>query len=214
MEAECGLTERSTRTRCGKGPHGAVGNRAPCGPLPQRAGHLCVRPRRALQMQHSGTLRLEPARCGLSAGLGLGVCERSAIPGASPQKVPGSRASEFQSSCPRCTLRRPKPSVREASVPSETSPQKVAGMIVGEFDRRCQRCVLWKPAKLVRGPLWPLRRLHPFNGCVHPSSGVAAAEVRPNRSVETDTHRQGAASRAREHTSRGALPVRAAHLRR
>ena len=36
------ITCRSTRTRCGKGPHGAVGNTAPCGPLPQRAGHLYV----------------------------------------------------------------------------------------------------------------------------------------------------------------------------
>jgi len=33
-----------------------------------------------------------------------------------------------------------------------------------------------------------------------------------NRSFDTDPHRQGAASRAQEHTSRGALPVRAAHL--
>jgi hypothetical protein len=36
----------------------------------------------------------------------------------------------------------------------------------------------------------------------------------PNRSFDADTHRQGAASRAREHTSRGALPVRAGQLRR
>jgi hypothetical protein len=35
-----------------------------------------------------------------------------------------------------------------------------------------------------------------------------------NRSFDADTHRQGAASRAREHTSRGALPVRAGQLRR
>jgi len=35
-----------------------------------------------------------------------------------------------------------------------------------------------------------------------------------NRSFDTDTHRQGAASRARERTSRGALPVRAGQLRR
>ena len=35
-----------------------------------------------------------------------------------------------------------------------------------------------------------------------------------NRSFDADTRRQGAASRAREHTSCGALPVRAAHLRR
>jgi hypothetical protein len=35
-----------------------------------------------------------------------------------------------------------------------------------------------------------------------------------NRSVETDTHRQGAASRAGDRASRGALPVRAAHLQR
>ena len=35
-----------------------------------------------------------------------------------------------------------------------------------------------------------------------------------NRSFDTDTHRQGAASRAREHTSRGALPLRAGQLRR
>lgn len=37
------LTWRSIRRRCGKGPHGGVGNRAPRGPLPQRAGHLYVR---------------------------------------------------------------------------------------------------------------------------------------------------------------------------
>lgn len=39
-------------------------------------------------------------------------------------------------------------------------------------------------------------------------------DVRSNSSFDTDTHRQGAASRAREHTSRGALPVRAGQLRR
>ena len=36
----------------------------------------------------------------------------------------------------------------------------------------------------------------------------------PNRSFDADTHRQGAASRARVHTSCGALPVRAGQLRR
>jgi hypothetical protein len=35
-----------------------------------------------------------------------------------------------------------------------------------------------------------------------------------NRSFDADTHRQGAASRAREHTSRGALSVRAGQLQR
>lgn len=35
-----------------------------------------------------------------------------------------------------------------------------------------------------------------------------------NKSVDTDTLRQGAASRAGEHTSRGALPQRAGHLQR
>ena len=38
--------------------------------------------------------------------------------------------------------------------------------------------------------------------------------MRPNRSFDTDTHRQGTASRAPKHTSRGALPVRAGQLRR
>ena len=38
--------------------------------------------------------------------------------------------------------------------------------------------------------------------------------VRSNRSFDADTHRQGAASRAREHTSGGALPARAGPLRR
>lgn len=33
-----------------------------------------------------------------------------------------------------------------------------------------------------------------------------------NRSFDADTHRQGAASRARKHTSRGALPMRAGQL--
>lgn len=42
------ITGRSTRTRCGKGPHGAAEYPAPCGPLLQRAGHLYVRP----QVQH------------------------------------------------------------------------------------------------------------------------------------------------------------------
>jgi hypothetical protein len=37
---------------------------------------------------------------------------------------------------------------------------------------------------------------------------------RANRSFDADTHRQGAASRAREHRSCGALPVRAGQLRR
>ncbi len=40
------------------------------------------------------------------------------------------------------------------------------------------------------------------------------AALRPNKSFDADTHRQGAASRAREHTSCGALPVRAGQLRR
>jgi hypothetical protein len=35
-----------------------------------------------------------------------------------------------------------------------------------------------------------------------------------NRSFDTDMHRHCAASRAREHTSRGATPVRAGQLRR
>ncbi len=35
----------------------------------------------------------------------------------------------------------------------------------------------------------------------------------PNRSFDMDTHRQGTASRARENTSRGALPVCAGQLR-
>jgi len=38
--------------------------------------------------------------------------------------------------------------------------------------------------------------------------------LRPNRSFDADTHRQGAASRAQEHTPCGALPVRAGQLRR
>jgi hypothetical protein len=38
--------------------------------------------------------------------------------------------------------------------------------------------------------------------------------MRANRSFDTDTQRQGAASRAREHTSRGVLPVRAGQLQR
>lgn len=37
---------------------------------------------------------------------------------------------------------------------------------------------------------------------------------RPNRSVDSDTLRQGAASRAGERTSRSALPQRTGHLRR
>jgi hypothetical protein len=40
-----GLTGRSTRTHYGKGPCGADGNRAPCGALLKRAGHLHVRHR-------------------------------------------------------------------------------------------------------------------------------------------------------------------------
>jgi len=35
-----------------------------------------------------------------------------------------------------------------------------------------------------------------------------------NRSFDADTHQQGAASRVQEHTARGAVPVRAGHLRR
>jgi len=38
--------------------------------------------------------------------------------------------------------------------------------------------------------------------------------VMANRSVETDTQRHCAATRAREHTSRGSLPVRAGQLQR
>ena len=40
------------------------------------------------------------------------------------------------------------------------------------------------------------------------------SEARANRSFDAETHRQGAANRAREHTSRGALPVRAGQLQR
>jgi hypothetical protein len=43
---------------------------------------------------------------------------------------------------------------------------------------------------------------------------VDEAGMRSNRSVDTDTLRQGAASRAGERASRGALPQRAGHLRR
>lgn len=39
----CALTGRSTPTRCGKELHGAVGSRAPSGPLPLRDGHTPVR---------------------------------------------------------------------------------------------------------------------------------------------------------------------------
>src|SRR5262245_44247203 len=53
------LTGRSTRTRCGKGPHGAVGNRAPCGPLPQRAGHLHVRPHKMSRSEFTKAERRE-----------------------------------------------------------------------------------------------------------------------------------------------------------
>jgi hypothetical protein len=38
--------------------------------------------------------------------------------------------------------------------------------------------------------------------------------MRSNKSFDADTQRQGAASRAREHTSCGALPLRAGQLRR
>jgi hypothetical protein len=38
--------------------------------------------------------------------------------------------------------------------------------------------------------------------------------MRHNRSFDADTQRQGAASRARKHTARGALPLRAGQLRR
>ena len=38
--------------------------------------------------------------------------------------------------------------------------------------------------------------------------------VRASRSFDADTQRHCAASRAREHTSRGAMPLRAGQLRR
>lgn len=41
-----------------------------------------------------------------------------------------------------------------------------------------------------------------------------ATKLRPNRSFDTDTQRHCAASRAREHTSRGAMPLRAGQLQR
>jgi hypothetical protein len=37
--------------------------------------------------------------------------------------------------------------------------------------------------------------------------------MQPNKSFDEDTHRQGTASRAREHTSCGALPVHACQPR-
>jgi hypothetical protein len=43
---------------------------------------------------------------------------------------------------------------------------------------------------------------------------VTVSGLRSNRSFDTDTLRQGAASRAGERTSRGALPQRAGQLRR
>jgi hypothetical protein len=43
---------------------------------------------------------------------------------------------------------------------------------------------------------------------------VGLLTPRSNRSFDADTHRQGAASRAREHSPCGALPVRAGQLRR
>jgi hypothetical protein len=51
-------------------------------------------------------------------------------------------------------------------------------------------------------------------GSCQPGWGALREAASSNRSVDSDTQRQGAASRAREHTSRGALPVRAGQLRR
>src|SRR5690606_13892115 len=56
-----------TRTRCGKAPRGAVGYPAPRGALPQRAGHLHVRPHAMqLQLQRS-TFRLVALAIGAAA---------------------------------------------------------------------------------------------------------------------------------------------------
>ena len=44
--------------------------------------------------------------------------------------------------------------------------------------------------------------------------GFVEIFLMPNRSVETDTQLHGAASRAGERTPRGAMQLRAAHLRR
>jgi len=44
--------------------------------------------------------------------------------------------------------------------------------------------------------------------------GLLRVAASSNKSFDADTHRQGAASRAGEHTFRGALPVRAGQLRR
>jgi hypothetical protein len=43
---------------------------------------------------------------------------------------------------------------------------------------------------------------------------VGFGEVASNRSFDSDTQRHCAASRAREHTARGAMPLRAGQLRR
>jgi hypothetical protein len=45
-------------------------------------------------------------------------------------------------------------------------------------------------------------------------SAMNAAKAVPNKSVETDTQRQGAARRVGDRTPRGALPLCAAHLQR
>lgn len=43
---------------------------------------------------------------------------------------------------------------------------------------------------------------------------IGIGHLRPNRSVEIDTQRQGAARHADDRTPRGALPLCAAHLQR
>src|SRR5688572_5710230 len=47
-----------------------------------------------------------------------------------------------------------------------------------------------------------------------PVTSTRIGRARSNRSIDTDTQRHCAASRAREHTSRGAMPPRAGQLRR
>jgi hypothetical protein len=47
-------------------------------------------------------------------------------------------------------------------------------------------------------------------GCAQSAAGL----LRANRSFDADTQRHCAASRAREHTFRGAMQLRAGHLQR
>ncbi len=183
---ECHITCRSTRTRCGKGPHGAVGNRAPCGPLPQRAGHLHVKPWEAAFPRTPPRRRDDFGSSGFVEGLAPRRRER--LLAWASLLLQGSRFDAAERSR-ECT--------RERQVEFEA-----VGLVSSVYiSRRTALTIAASPRKAGTAPLRARsrsageRRRCSYRGWLGIMSSVAPSSAAPNLSVDTDAQRQGAAQR-------------------